>query len=358
MNRLVIAVLLVATVMATFVLATRFRRQSTGSGKPLAPVLPAMTLSAQTVPTNKPESFQDKTLRGVIDDYKSTNFEASITSAIAHQLIAERLRTNAAFYEWATNVATTIIVQFVKQSGVPIYGTSGFSGDALRFDEVTANSWSGLWARATYDPVPTKEGPLEFEVMGGVHPYITRVRNAYRMVHYQLNPTLWTQASRNLGHLDWSGATSPIEEGQVETLAQHAFNKMTGLDLNSYAKLHVDVSPIPNPYASHPTFKVITGSPNATLRSASDVLYPFATFSNNDPGRVYTHVSFEGEMVQTSPGHAEFVYLSAVEIAKEEVFELGEKFLGKGAWEQQMFDEIESMNTDQRGQVYRRIFIR
>lgn len=349
MQKTLVIVAVLVTVVASFVLATRFRRQSAGSGKPLAPTL-AAPLSVQAAPTNKPESFQAR-----IDP--NTNHLASVTSAIAHQLVAERLRTNGAFYEWATNVAMTAIVQFVEQSGVPFYGTSGFSGDALHFDEVTANSQSGLWVVATYDPTPTKEGPLEFEVMGGVHPYIKRVRNAYRMASYQLDPSVWTRAPRNLGRLDWSGATSPIAKSQVDALAERAFNKMTGLDLSSFhVQLNVDVEPVNNPYAKHPSFKVIygDGSPNAMLRSASDVLYPFASFKNEQVPT--THIAFEGEMIQTGPGHVEFVYLDTLEKGNGEVFELGEKFFGKGPWEKQMFDEIESMDTDQRGQVYRRIF--
>ena len=38
------------------------------------------------------------------------------------------------------------------------------------------------------------------------------------------------------------------------------------------------------------------------------------------------------------------------------IFELGEKFLGQGTWEQDMLDQVNSMDTEQRGQVYRRVF--
>jgi hypothetical protein len=62
-------------------------------------------------------------------------------------------------------------------------------------------------------------------------------------------------------------------------------------------------------------------------------------------------------MVQTSPGRGEFVSLLAIVNKSEAVFELGEKFLGQGTWERNMLDQVNSMDTEQRGEVYRRLFV-
>jgi hypothetical protein len=62
-------------------------------------------------------------------------------------------------------------------------------------------------------------------------------------------------------------------------------------------------------------------------------------------------------MVQTSPGHGEFVSLLAIVSKTEAVYELGEKFIGQGTWESNLLNQVNSMNTEQRGAVYRRLFV-
>ena len=90
------------------------------------------------------------------------------------------------------------------------------------------------------------------------------------------------------------------------------------------------------------------------LFTPKDYVYPFAIFSYDDKRPI--RVAFSGEMVQTSAGRGEFVNLFAVVRKTEAIFELGEEFLGKGTWEQAILDNVHSLNTEQRGEVYRRIF--
>ena len=291
----------------------------------------------------------------LVADYHSTNENDAITSALAHQLIAEQLRTNVAFLEWATNAAKAVIVSFIAKTDIPVYGASGLTSDALQLHKVTVNGQVGMYAEAIYDPDPANEGPLAFIVEGGIHPTLLRVQNGYRLESYQMRPELWSQSSRKIGRMDWSSAVRPLEKNQVNMLARHAFHEMTGLDLASFhvEQTKMDVEGLLNPNASHPDVTV-TGNINARLYTPKDYVYPFAAFSYGGGGSVL--VAFSGEMVQTSPGRGEFVDLFAVVKKTEAIFELGEKFLGQGTWEQAMLDNVRSLNTQERGQIYRRIF--
>jgi hypothetical protein len=343
MRAKLLAVVLIVIFVAALILLPRFR-VSPGNGK-----VSQQNITSTNVVTN-PEIQR---LRDVVNDYHSTNHQTSFTSVITHELIAEQLKTNAAFLEWATNVAVTTIADFVKNGRVPIYGITNFSTDALQFDKVTVDSWNGLYARAYYDPTPTSEGPLEFIVEGGVHPQITRIQNGYRMQRYQLDPSLWTSAPRNLGRMDWSGATAPLNKITVKMMVEPAFDELTGMDL---ASLHIEpeisTPKILNKDASHPDEIVAGENPHAKLYSSRDYVYPFATFSIN-----YTNVIlFEGEIVQTSAGYGEFVSITTLKRNTQALFDFGEKFLGQGTWEQDLLDQVNSMNSQQRGEVYRRIF--
>src|ERR1700761_275445 len=119
----------------------------------------SLTMASTNLPggldgiTNNAES---RLLREIVEDYHSTNFHASITSAITHEMIAEKLKTNQMFLEWATNTALETVVKIANDDKVPIYGTSDFSTNALKFERVTIDSWNGVFARAIYDPNPTK----------------------------------------------------------------------------------------------------------------------------------------------------------------------------------------------------------
>jgi hypothetical protein len=339
------------TFVVALLLLFRFR-ESLGNGKVSSRSTPQAQppTNLAEVPANKPETLQE-----VVNDYHSTNYHASFKSAVTHELLAEQLKTNNAFLEWATNVAVTTIAQLVTNGEVPIYGTVNFSADALQFDKVTVTGWSGLYARAVYDPTPTQEGPLEFIVEGGVYPQITRIQNSYRMEKYQIDKSLWTHSPRNLGRMDWSGAVSPLDKSIVNLMLQQAFHDLTGRDL---ASLHLapemTMPKILNTAASHRSEKVAGQNSHARLYSSKDYVYPFAIFSTgyNNPA----YVSFEGEIVQTSPGQGKFVSLSVMQRNTEAVYDLGEKFLGHAGWDQDMLDQVNSMSDEQRGQVYKRIF--
>lgn len=118
----------------------------------------------------------------------------------------------------------------------------------------------------------------------------------------------------------------------------------------------MNIERIRNPDAVHPEV-AIAGNLTAKLYTPKDYLYPFADFRFDDSGAAHrANVAFSGEIVQTTPGHGEFVKLFAVVRKTEAIFELGEKFLGKGTWEQTLLDRVRSLNTDERGQIYRRVF--
>lgn len=280
----------------------------------------------------------------LVNDYHSTNSHTAITSAIAHELIAEQLRTNQAFLEWATNVVILTITQFVQNENIPIYGSAHLTGEALRFRKVTADAPVGLHAEVVFDPDPSAEGPLAFVVEGGIHPTIQLVRNAYRTEMYQLYPAALGRSRRKIAPMDWSCAVAPLDKGQVDEMARKAFHAMTGMNLDSFnVQTKIETEDFPNRTDS-----------NSKIFSAKDVVYPFAIFKYGDSNSV--RVPFFGEMVQTSRGHGEFVSLLAIVSKTEAVYELGEKFLGQGTWESNMLNQVNSMNTEQRGEVYRRLF--
>lgn len=128
--------------------------------------------------------------------------------------------------------------------------------------------------------------------------------------------------------------------------ARKAFQAMTGMDLDSLnVETKIETGKFPNPIDS-----------GKKIFESKDFVYPFATFKYGDSNSV--RVPFFGEMVQTGPGHGEFVSLLAIVSKTEAVFQLGEKFLGQGTWENKMLEQVNSMNTEQRGEVYRRLFIR
>jgi hypothetical protein len=294
----------------------------------------------------------------LIDNYHSTNEHDSMTSLLSHQLIAERLRTNQAFLEWGTNVTAAIVIRFITNGSVPVYGSAGLTAENLQFYKVTAQAPVGLDAEVVYDPHPDSEGPLIFIIQGGGNPTIQMVQNQYRLEAYQLDPEMWKRYQRHIGRMDWSHAVQPLDKEQVRSLAYRAFNEMTGVDLRAFSleKSEVNVEEFRDPDAAHPEVNV-TGNINARLYTPKDKLYPFADFRFDDNGAGHRpNISFSGEMVQTSPGHGEFVELFAVVSKTEAIFELGEKFLGQGTWEQAMLDNVRSLNTQQRGEVYRRIF--
>lgn len=221
---------------------------------------------------------------------------------------------------------------------------------------MTANAPVGLHAEAVFDPNPAVEGPLELVVEGGVHPTIQLVQNAYRTERYQLNPTttIWGKSVRNIGPMDWSGAVVPLGKGQVDEIARKAFHAMTGLNLDSLSvQTKIDIEKFSNPNAIHAN--VITSDSKIKILPPKDDVYPFAIIRYGDANSV--RVPFFAEMVQTSPGRGEFVSLLAIVNKSEAVFELGEKFLGQGTWESKMLTQVKSMNTEQRGEVYQRLFI-
>lgn len=341
-------------VIAIFALWLRHDRSSVGVPTTVQPET-NHPVDAEIVATNQGIVEIRKLL---VNDYHSTNEHDAITSALAHELIAEELRTNAVFLEWATNITKAVISHFTTNGNVPIYGLAGFTLNALQLDKVTVNGMVGIHAVATYDPDPTNEGPLEFIVEGGIHPTLLRVQNSYRLINYQLSPERWKQSPRDIGRMDWSSAVSPLDKGQVGTLAYHAFHEMTGLNLGGFQleTTKIDVQGILNPNAEHSGVSV-TGNLNAKLYTPKDYRYPFAEFRYDDTTPKHEpHVAFSGQIVQTSLGHGEFVELSAVVRKTEAIFELGEKFLGRGTWEQSMLTNVSSLNTEQRGQIYKRIF--
>jgi hypothetical protein len=291
----------------------------------------------------------------LIDDYHSTNSQTSMTSAIAHKLIAEQLRTNEAFFEWATNIVKSSITHFVQNGSIPIYGSSGLTDEALKIRKVTVEAPVGLHAEAAYDPSPAVEGPLEFVVEGGIHPTMQLVQNAYRTERYQLNPPTWGRSPRKIPPMDWSCAVAPLDRQQVDGMARKAFQTMTGMNLDSFnVQTKIDIEKFPNLNSVHADVTVASDS-KIKILTPNDGVYPFAIVKYGDSNSV--RVPFFGEMVQTSPGRGEFVSLLAIVNKSEAVFELGEKFLGQGTWESNMLKQVNSMNTAQRGEVYSRLFV-
>jgi predicted nucleic acid binding AN1-type Zn finger protein len=145
--------------------------------------------------------------------------------------------------------------------------------------------------------------------------------------------------------MDWSVAVTPLDKGQVDEMARKAFHLMTGLNLDSFnVRTKIETEGLPKRSDS-----------DNKIFSAKDVEYPFATFKYGDSNSV--RVPFSGEMVQVSPGHGEFVSLLAIVSKTEAVYELGEKFIGHGAWESALVKKVNSMDTAQRGEVYRRLFV-
>jgi len=203
---------------------------------------PAEAPNVVETPTIRPDADQPVVsnqsiaeLRNLlVADYHSTNEHDAITSALTHELIAERLRTNAVFLDWASNVTKSVILRFVTNGSIPVYGSSGLTADSLQLCKVTANGMVGMYAEAVYAPNTTNEGPLEFIVEGGVHPTRLRVQNSYRLVSYQLSPERWARSQRKIGRMDWSGAVQPLDKEEANTLSRHAFREMTGLDLDSF----------------------------------------------------------------------------------------------------------------------------
>jgi hypothetical protein len=127
---------------------------------------------------------------------------------------------------------------------------------------------------------------------------------------------------------------------------------MTGLNLDSLnVQTKIDIEKFPNVANAD----VVTSDPKIKVVTPSDVVYPFAIIRYGDANSV--RVPFFAEMVQTSPGRGEFVSLLAIVNKSEAVFELGEKFLGQGTWESNMLKQVNSMDTEQRGEVYRRLFV-
>lgn len=349
--RLAILALFGAAIVALVILP-RFRGNMVKGSPPLQSEESA-TRSQQNGTTNAVGVEKLHSL--LVGDYHSTNHQAAIKSAAAHELIAEQLRTNEAFLTWATNAAISAIVQFVSDGNVPVYGAAGLTADSLHFYKVTAFAPVGLEAEATYDPTPATEGSLVFVVDGGVHPTVSLVKNPYRIESYQLDPDSWNRYGRS-GQMDWSCAVSPLDKNWVDEEARNAFHEMTGLDLNSFnVETNIRMEKFLNKNAVH-SGVTVTGSLQARLFTPKDYVYPFATFEYGNSN--LTRVTFEGEMVQTSPGRGEFVSLLAFLNKTQGIFELGEKFLGQGTWEQDMVDQIDAMSEEQREQVFRRTFIR
>lgn len=348
--------ILTVTVAAAVSVAVFFhvrsnKKAETSEGMP--PVSQGTPSASQPGITTNPALPELHTL--LVDDYHSTNSHVAITSAIAHELIAEQLRTNEAFLEWATNVVISTITQFVQNAGVPIYGSAGLTGDSLKIQKVTADAPVGLHAEAAFDPNPSVEGPLEFVVEGGIHPTMQLVQNVYRTERYQLNPPTWGRSPRKIPPMDWSGAVAPLDKRQVDAMARKAFHAMTGMNLDSFnVRANIEMEKFPNPNAVHADVTVASDS-KIKILTPKDVVYPFAIFKYGDANSV--RVPFFGEMVQTSPGHGEFVSLLAIVDKANATFELGVQFLGQGTWESNMLNQVNSMNTTQRGQVYRRLFV-
>jgi hypothetical protein len=139
----------------------------------------------------------------------------------------------------------------------------------------------------------------------------------------------------------------------VRAMVAQAFHALTGKELADLKiNLSITTPKILNTDASHSGQTVTGENLHAKIYSANDYVYPFATFTTDHTNAF----PLEGEIVQTSPGHGEFVYIMALQRSKEGLFDLGEKFLGQGTWERSVLDQVGSMDDEQRGEVYKRIF--
>ena len=281
-------------------------------------------------------------LHQVLRDYGSTNNESFMTSILVRQLIAEQLLANEGFLEWGTNAAKMAIVKFLN-GDVPIYEVSNVNPDDLKIEHVTVFAKSGLHVDIRYHA-------LQITVDGGTNLIVTMVENPYKMEDYQIDP------SHRRERMDWSHAARPLDKHLVDRMARDAFAQMTARNLDEF-KVTPDIQTpdILNFDVKRPDVQV-TGIPGANLISSTDKVYLFAQFFYRIQGSAYC--PFNGEVVQTSDGHGEFVKLFAPVGSPDAMLSLAKKFLAPQSenWDQNLLDQVRSMNTEQQGEVYRRVF--
>jgi hypothetical protein len=170
------------------------------------------------------------------------------------------------------------------------------------------------------------------------------------MPSYQLNPKQAgsEEYPREVGRMDWSGATTPLDQSHVETAARNAYLALTGSPLPDGVQVNVDVPPVTDGMIRDPSVQ-ITGNQGATVATLNNQRYPFADFAFINPdtqARV-----FSGEMFQSAAGSGEFVELFTTQSrssVQNSLIDLGEKFLSAdGAWENEVLAKLGSTPQDQ-----------
>jgi len=317
-----------------------------GSKPGTAITAPMRTASAMS-PTSdiRRDATSTNNSRGMLQDI-AANVSMTATGAVAgyevRQIIAEHLRTNEPFLRWATNTVTSAVTKLATNANIPIYGARGLTPGKLQVS-VDVKPVGGLYAEAVYDPDTNSEGPLSFGVEGGTNPLIVLVQNQYRMSSYQLDPQSWgsQQYPRNVGRMDWAGATAPLDATQVEAVARQAYFAMTANEVPPTLVAKIDISPTTDPRVQDPSVKVI-GKQGATVATVNNQRYPFAIFQFGEPGTL--NQPFSGEMVQTEPGQAQVVNLVLAANLRGAVLELGDQFLGASSenWAQEVLSSVGS----------------
>ena len=316
------------------VLAVRFGGKHERAERPAQ-----RTESVVTNPVQQTNGFAG--LHQVLRNYGSTNDDAFMTSILVRQLIAEQLLANEDFLEWATNASRCAVVKHLLGGNIPIYEISKVTPDDLMIEHVTVFAKSGLH-------VDIHCHGFLITVDGGTNLIVTLVENPYKMEDYQLD--------HRRERMDWSHALRPLDKSATDRMARDAFTQMTGRNLNEF-KVTPDIL-IP----AIPNFDVrrhdvqVTGIPGANIISSKDKSYPFAEFWYRIPGSSYC--PFDGEVVQISDGKGEFVKLFAPVGVSDAMLTLAEKFLAPQSenWEQNILNQVRSLNTEQRGEVYQRVF--
>lgn len=325
--------LLLAVVLLVF-------RSAENTGTPIAPATNSSGPKPSAIPTASPVPVASTNLVKLLTviSNASKTAEGMTASYEAREIIADRLRTNEQFRLWATNEVRTAVQHLVQARKIRVYGTRNLTTNDLTID-VDVKPVGGLWGVATYDPDTNSEGPLYFNVEGGTNPVIGLVQNPYRMANYQLDPQHW--GPRDIGQMDWSGATTPLDAGYVRAIAQEAYMEMTDSQLPANWVFQSDTSAVTDRTVQDPSV-VVTGRPGATVATAVNQRFPFALFSFTDP--TTGSAPFNGELVQTQPGQAEIVKLFYSQNFQESVVELGEQFLGANSpdWAQDVLGNIGS----------------
>ncbi len=277
--------------------------------------------------------------------------EGAITSYEIRGMIADRLRTNEAFCEWATSAVVTAVCNLAQNPNFSIYGTTGLSSNDLNIS-VDVVSVGGLRGTASYAPDTNSEESVEFVVEGGTNACVSMVQNRCRAFDYQTDEANFQTPTNpgHVGHMDWGNAKQPLSTNQLVEMSREAYSAMTGKWLAGTVQAKIDESAVIDPTIADPSVQVI-GTPGARVATTLNRRYPYAWVSF-----AATNASFQpfnGELFQTRTGRGEFVKMIAFGRSKDQVqtavFQLADQFLTPEStnWAQEVLTNVGSTPPDQ-----------